>query len=782
VPSAGWRRLLAGYPWFRKTGAFPLPAYSEFMPPPRVGRKPCGEIDTSLLSPDDPEGWRISACEEMDELRPGLEHIGHQLIHAMLHLGLRNPAHGVSRSKLENNPYWPAELQKSGAPAHERYVLILPLALSRTQDDKGRVRWTLFGSSEQGPSQPFLRSPGADAFLNRLRHTVYGDSNCLVTFEPFATLPSDVRKAYREGKLHLIPFPGSLLFWGTEGYAALAHELPTAMQIPLLHLVARHEAPGGIRVPQSGWLHEKTSSHPEPRPEHGPFRQDFQRTHRWSKVRRDEDEIATIAPDADKMAHVLFSTSEDDIGLYDKPMARNTQIWDKDHRLVLDGPNATGDELRAAYVRVCAGGTFGYRFFYPPMQVGVRPVYWHRPLVAYAEGGEARVMLDAPTGYLTAYGKREIIELWPRILPAASQTKAGASRHAAKALTFHRTARRAFEVAYWNTIKKLSAGRFINKDNADVVLDRATQKRLEHLHRDLDPLADYLIAHYRKSGAKVTPMPFRWHTDFPFGWSEGWRRNQQTAAERNLIVKIPGRNRKRAVILADHYDTAYMEDVFKSGARIAAPGADDNASATAVLMLAAPIFHDLKLACDVWLVHLTGEEFPSDCLGARHLVQQIVEGAIDVEIAGVFVMDMIAHNNDKHRDIFQISPGEGRRAMQLAGYASEATELWNQLPQGRRRGRGRRSKSGQPPKTAEYPRLRGEVRPHDHPRSTLYNTDAQIFSDAGLPVVLFMENYDIDRHGYHDSHDTMENIDLDYGSALAAIAIETVARAAIITK
>jgi hypothetical protein len=47
-----------------------------------------------------------------------------------------------------------------------------------------------------------------------------------------------------------------------------------------------------------------------------------------------------------------------------------------------------------------------------------------------------------------------------------------------------------------------------------------------------------------------------------------------------------------------------------------------------------------------------------------------------------------------------------------------------------------------------------------------------------VPVVLFMEDYDINRHGYHDSHDTMENIDLDYGAALAAIAIETVARAA----
>ena len=37
-----------------------------------------------------------------------------------------------------------------------------------------------------------------------------------------------------------------------------------------------------------------------------------------------------------------------------------------------------------------------------------------------------------------------------------------------------------------------------------------------------------------------------------------------------------------------------------------------------------------------------------------------------------------------------------------------------------------------------------------------------------------MENYDINRTGYHDTHDTMKNIDLDYASALTAIAIETV--------
>jgi hypothetical protein len=52
------------------------------------------------------------------------------------------------------------------------------------------------------------------------------------------------------------------------------------------------------------------------------------------------------------------------------------------------------------------------------------------------------------------------------------------------------------------------------------------------------------------------------------------------------------------------------------------------------------------------------------------------------------------------------------------------------------------------------------------------------FSDAGLPALLFMENYDTNRAGYHDGADDLGNIDLDYGSVLAAITIEAVARLA----
>jgi hypothetical protein len=118
--------------------------------------------------------------------------------------------------------------------------------------------------------------------------------------------------------------------------------------------------------------------------------------------------------------------------------------------------------------------------------------------------------------------------------------------------------------------------------------------------------------------------------------------------------------------------------------------------------------------------------------------------------------------------------------------AHEANRAWNALAQwlnrrAPRRGTQRpvrREDPAQIPPLFPHAVLRGEVRSEWAPRSTLFNTDGQIFSDAGIPVVLFMEDYDINRKGYHDMHDTMGNIDLDYGSALAAIVIETVARAA----
>ena len=963
----GWQKLLAGYPWFEGEGNYPITAYSEFMPPPRVGRRAYGGVDRLLFREDDPFGWHITEYEEALELEPGMTLIADELLHIMQRLGKRDPAHGIAQKKLEGNPFWPEDLQASGAPAHERYVLLLPLALSKTQDDKGRVRWTLFGSSECGPGRAFWKSfytaprrevprEWSEGFIRRLLAVAYDKDPAdladlrkagfrvytnpqaevlpawkeerlprwtepyhwekgalrgvryLLTFCPWKCLPAAVRKAYLAGDLHLLPFPGSLVYFGAQPYWKLQRELPLAMQIPLLQSLYRHETPRSIRIPQSGWLHEQRPDDGHQPHGYGPVRETFRRSHRWQRIHRHEDMLA-VAGTEDKLTHVLLSTAPDDISLYNKPMARNCQIWDHDYELLADGPRATPADFQRLADRLAAGGLFGYRMIYPAMRVGRREVYWQRPLVACAgRDGRAALLPDAPLGYLTAYEfdaprLNHAVELWPRMLdrpshraavrqfthvrenhlldtlsnvrklldthdllgrplsvslarqlltlpkhesmedwfrslPAKSAKPEEAAelveqlrncietapatpnvitRTAPPSLTYDRTGNRAYETAYWKTIATLSTGRFKNKDNADCVLDPKTRALLAHHHRDLEALGDYLLDYYAKAveaagmtgKVLVGEMPFRWETDFHFSWSGGWERNQEGRTyERDLVVVIPGKDHRRAIIMGDHYDTAYMEDVYGyfdkgGGPRISAAGADDNHSATAAMMLAAPIYLDLarqgKLQSDIWLVHLTGEEFPSDCMGARALCQRVVEGNLKVRLAdgrwkslaatrveGVYVMDMIAHNNDHDKDVFQIAPGVGPQSMQLAETAHEANEIWNastgywnRRPNRRGLSRGERSADGRTiPDLAPHLPLSGEVRPPYYRRSALYNTDGQIFSDAGVPVVLFMENYDINRQGYHDTHDTLANIDLDYGAALSAIAIETVARAA----
>jgi hypothetical protein len=402
-----------------------------------------------------------------------------------------------------------------------------------------------------------------------------------------------------------------------------------------------------------------------------------------------------------------------------------------------------------------------------------------------------------------AAGIREIVDPQP----------AGTGGRVPDSLTYAHTARRSFEVAYWTTIASLAETPLLNKNNADCALNEASQLALPYRDRHLEPLGDRLLAHYRKAiaAANMTgkavagEMPFRWSTDMDYSWMGGWQKNRDADAERNIIVVIPGKNRHEAVIMADHYDTAYMQDRYdnEGGARLSACGADDNHSATAAMMLAAPIFLEMsregKLGCDIWLVHLTGEEFPADCLGARALTERLVTRTLELRVPrgrpkdlsktavrGLYVSDMIAHNNDRERDVFQISPGNDPGSMWLAYQAHLAGEAWNEsVPywnkSQKREGlpRARRSPHGAAvPEAAPFLALAGHVRVPSDPRSTLYNTDGQIFSDVGVPCVLFMENYDINRTGYHDTHDTMENIDLDYGAAVCAITIEAVARAA----
>ncbi len=936
---AGWSRIEAeARAAFAGAGRFPLRAYSEFMPPPYVGIKPYDPdraTASATCAATEETALDVSEYEQEQELRPGLSHVADHLV-AELGKLVRGDAHALSRTLLADNPAWPddlADAARDGRLVDDPLLLALPLALSRTQDDKGNVRWTLFGASHEGASAPFWHSiDGRDGFdrfaawadpaaSDRVRivadpgevpaslaDRLLGDTplagvRTLVTFRPFARLPEGVRRAYLARTLVLCPSPASLIFFEHPRYRRFAAELPRAMQIPLLHLFPRVEGSCTMRIPQSGWLDEGGAAEPVA---HGHrIVSHVVRTHRWQRTARDAD-VHGDGVFADKVTVALFSTDPDVLGLYDKPMARNAQIWSEDYELLLDGPRADRAAIERAARAIDAGGRFGYRFVFPAMRAGTRELYWHLPLVARRDDatGGAAMFADGPRGYVTAEGDAPAIRLAARLLarrghrdaatlfphdpglrrfttchnarklldfrdylggplaprlaralvrcgrattldawldhlPGAATDPAGGARLAAELracvgpaddpgppLTLDRTGTRAFEEDVWRTIASLAESDLRQKDNADgIAVNRGKSggpaAKAAHVtvaeRRDLERLGDRLHERYRAliarhgmdGRAEVVDHTFVWETDFAFPWSEGWTKNQRgDGQERNVVLMIPGRHRGEAVVMGDHYDTAYMEDVYDAdsggdGLRAAAAGADDNHSATTALLCAADVLLPLaragKLERDVWLVHLTGEEFPSDCMGARALVQALVERRLafvaedggrrdvsGVRVVGAFVLDMIAHNSERERDVFQIAPGEGAGSARLAWRAHRANErwnravaAWNRAPERRGKGRAPRMPDGkQPPPPFAHLAVAGEVRVEWEPRSALYNTDGQIFSDAGIPVVLFMENYDISRTGYHDTHDTMANIDLDYAAALTAIAIETVADAA----
>jgi hypothetical protein len=185
---AGWPKLIPHQGAFQRPGAYRIDAYSEYMPPPCVGWKPYGTlpVNPQLFSPHDPFGWNVHEFDEALELQPGLYQIAKQLMARLKRLLEGNPEASLPRHVSENNPFWPPELASGSNLRHERCVFLLPLALSRTQDDKGRVRWTLFGNSEQGPGKAFWKSfftaPGVEAppefgigFFCRLLQAVYAE-------------------------------------------------------------------------------------------------------------------------------------------------------------------------------------------------------------------------------------------------------------------------------------------------------------------------------------------------------------------------------------------------------------------------------------------------------------------------------------------------------------------------------------------------------------------------------------------------------------------------------
>src|SRR5438132_127892 len=80
---------------YRGPDAYPITAYSEFMPPPRFGRKPYGTWSGLPFDEADPWGVPVSEYEEAWELRPGLERAAREIVAALMNLGRGKRVRGL---------------------------------------------------------------------------------------------------------------------------------------------------------------------------------------------------------------------------------------------------------------------------------------------------------------------------------------------------------------------------------------------------------------------------------------------------------------------------------------------------------------------------------------------------------------------------------------------------------------------------------------------------------------------------------------------------------------
>ena len=220
----------------------------------------------------------------------------------------------------------------------------------------------------------------------------------------------------------------------------------------------------------------------------------------------------------------------------------------------------------------------------------------------------------------------------------------------------------------------------------------------------------------------------------------------QGHAVANLIAALPGMaGAARYYVVGAHYDTVPTT-----------PGADDNASAVAVMLELARRLPDLDLAAPVKLVAFTLEEPPAYTtghMGSRVFVRERKKAGDDV--LGAIVLEMVGYT----------SPAQDYPlVLEWAGYPSEGNFIGivgNGASQrfGRAVAAAFRANPGLPVETLFVP-FDGHVLPATR------LSDHASFWDAGWPALMVTDTAFFRNPNYHLPSDTIDTLDFGFMAEL----------------
>lgn len=207
---------------------------------------------------------------------------------------------------------------------------------------------------------------------------------------------------------------------------------------------------------------------------------------------------------------------------------------------------------------------------------------------------------------------------------------------------------------------------------------------------------------------------------------------------RNVVAEQRGSTQPERIYLI----TAHLDDLSQSSYRFSlAPGADDNASGSTGVLIAADVLSKYNFGCTLRYVLFTGEE--QGLLGSENYASDLYNLGESVE--GVLNLDMIAYNSDSSPTIELHTRPDDAGDLAIANLFSDTVSAYNI-------------------------NLTPQILPDGMQRS-----DHASFWDYGYPGILAIEdNVDFTPY-YHTISDTLATLNLTYFTNFVKAAVGTLA-------
>jgi aminopeptidase YwaD len=222
-----------------------------------------------------------------------------------------------------------------------------------------------------------------------------------------------------------------------------------------------------------------------------------------------------------------------------------------------------------------------------------------------------------------------------------------------------------------------------------------------------------------------------------------------------LAIKPPGggsmRSRQAPLLVGAHYDTV-----------MATPGADDNASALAVVLEVADRLRQSELTRPVWLVAFCLEE--EGLLGSRAFSAQLKKAG--QPLCGAIILECVGYASQEPGSQ-RTPPGIPISIPTMGNFlgiiGNEASRDLIAVVE-----RGARRVSSTVPTLALAVPARGEALPD------VRRSDHAAFWDEGYPAVMLTDTANFRNPHYHQSSDTIDTLDLAFIEGVSGIVMAAI--------